>query len=59
MMYGSDLGVIEVCHIHEVRKKSGWNFYNMSLLIVRSVQINSSIAFYLLDKSNMVNDVSE
>ena len=35
------------------------NFRNISLLIVCYVQINSSIAFFLLDKSSMVNDVPE
>jgi hypothetical protein len=33
------------------------NFRNISLLIVCSVQINSSFAFFLLDKSNLVNYV--
>ncbi len=35
------------------------NFWNSSLFIVCSVQINYSISCFLLDKSNMVNDVPE
>ncbi len=34
-------------------------FRNSSVLMVFSVQINSSVSFLLLDKSNMVNDVLE
>jgi hypothetical protein len=50
-----------ICYIHELWKQSGRELqeYTVSLLIVCSIQINSSIAFFLLDKSNMVNDVPE
>jgi hypothetical protein len=49
-MYGSDLGFI--CYIHELRKKYGRECQEYTSLIVWSVQIYSSIAFFLLDKSN-------
>jgi hypothetical protein len=59
MIYGSDLGSIR--YIHKLRKKFGREFQeyiSASLLIVCFVQINSSTAFFLLVKPNMVNDTS-
>jgi hypothetical protein len=58
-VYGSALGS-NVIFTNFRRNLAGnvWNIYiYIYLLIVCSVQMNSSIAFFLLDKSNMVNDV--
>jgi hypothetical protein len=56
MMYGSDLGFI--CHIHKLRKRSGKEFqkYISSHCLLCSNQL---FDFFLLDKSNMVNDGPE
>jgi hypothetical protein len=56
MMYGSDLAFIYVIFTNFGRNMAG-NFRNTSLLIVCSVETNSSIAFLLLHKSSIVNEV--
>ncbi len=58
MLYGSNLGVIcrtYVCYIHELRKKSCREFQeDISAHCV--LCSNQRFGFFLLDKSNMVND---
>jgi hypothetical protein len=61
MMYGLDLGFI--CYIHELRKKSGsrefLEYIYLCSLFAMFKQIHSSIVIFLLDKSNLVNDVRQ
>jgi hypothetical protein len=56
MMYGSDLS--SICYTHEFRKKCGREFqeYISAHCLLCSKQL---FDFFLLDKSNMVNDVPE
>jgi hypothetical protein len=56
MMYGSDVGVI--CCIHELRKKFGWEcqeYISAHCLLC----LNQLFGVFLLDKSNMVNNIPE
>jgi hypothetical protein len=58
MKYGSDLVSI-CCYIHELWNKSGWKFLEFISGHCLVFQINSSISYLLIDKSNLVNDVPE
>jgi hypothetical protein len=58
MIYSSDLGPI--CYIHDLRKRSGREFEEYIFAhCLLCVQINELFDLFLLDKSNMMNDVLE